>query len=252
MTTVLKPKPNPDPSSLAEKLAAQGSACPIPLTHDRLHEVHHWWHEMARWYHEPEPFRYRLGAFIQAARTTTFMLQKERSAFDDFSWYEKWAERSKIDPVISWIASARTDLVHRAALAPDSSLEMHCLDNPRNPHGTDENPLVLEINPFQCTHYYITQGPRTDHAHEYVRSWEIDSLPGFELLDACGHVYDRLDDLVTIAHNKANAEIQSHRIPGAKRNLPCMENTNQHRVIRTVVSDGVEDWIDEPPGLHHD
>lgn len=70
--------PNPDPQTLAEKVAAVGSKCPIPATHDRLFEIHHWWHEMARWYHEPEPFRYRLGAFIQAARNVTFMLQTEK------------------------------------------------------------------------------------------------------------------------------------------------------------------------------
>jgi len=142
------PKPNPDPSTLAEELAAQGSACPIPLTHDRVHEIHHWWHEMARWYHEPEPFCYRLGALIQAARTTTFMLQKEKSVFDDFTWYEDWAEKSKVDPVLSWIVAARTDLVHRAALAPNSSLEMRCLGNPQDPHGTDDDPFVMPINPF--------------------------------------------------------------------------------------------------------
>jgi hypothetical protein len=45
---------NSDPKSLAESIAAKGSICPIPATHDRLSEIHHWWHEMARWYHEPE------------------------------------------------------------------------------------------------------------------------------------------------------------------------------------------------------
>jgi hypothetical protein len=41
------------PRTLAEKLSAPGGACPIPFTHDRLDEVHHWWHELATWYHEP-------------------------------------------------------------------------------------------------------------------------------------------------------------------------------------------------------
>jgi hypothetical protein len=67
-------KRNLEPASLAENLAATGGKCPIPFTHDRLHETHHWWHEMARWYHEPQEFRYALGAFIQAARNVTFML----------------------------------------------------------------------------------------------------------------------------------------------------------------------------------
>jgi hypothetical protein len=43
---------NPEPESLAESLAGDDGVCPIPLTHDRLEEVHYWWHEMARNYHE--------------------------------------------------------------------------------------------------------------------------------------------------------------------------------------------------------
>jgi hypothetical protein len=77
---------NSEPKSLAESIAAKGSACPIPLTHDRFFETHYWWHEMARTYHEPEPFRYSIGAFVQAARSVTFMLQKEKRIFEDFSW----------------------------------------------------------------------------------------------------------------------------------------------------------------------
>ena len=207
---------------------------------------------MARWYHEPDPFRYHLGALIQAARSTTFMLQKEKDIFEDFSWYDEWTERAKDDPVLPWLVSARTDLVHRTALEPHSWLEVHCIGNPRNPHGSDENPLVMQANPFSCTHYYMSMPPglQVDHPHEYVRHWGIDGLPDFELLDACAHAYDRLDDLVTLAHHKLNAQVQDYRTPDSKRNLPCMENPMHHRVVRTVLKDGREVWIDEPPGLH--
>ena len=81
------PKRTVEAESLAESVAQQGSTCPIPFTHDRLFEMHHWWNEIARWYHEPQPFRYARGAFIQAARNVTFMLQNEKSVFEDFSWY---------------------------------------------------------------------------------------------------------------------------------------------------------------------
>src|SRR6266566_5449935 len=91
------------PDSLAELFAGEGPPCSIPYTHDRLHECHHWWHEMARNYHEPEPFRYSLGAFLQAARSVTFMLQKEQGAFSDFSWYQQWQERAKNDELLQWL-----------------------------------------------------------------------------------------------------------------------------------------------------
>jgi len=64
--------------------------------------MHYWWHEMARNYHEPEPFRYSLEAFVQAARNVTWVLQKEKRVFEDFSWYEEWAARAiAVNPAIS-------------------------------------------------------------------------------------------------------------------------------------------------------
>ena len=190
--------------------------CPIPFTHDRLHETHHWWHEIARFYHEPEPFRYGLGAFIQAARSVTFMLQNEKSAFQQFDWYELWREKAKNDAVLSWLNGARADVVHRRALEPNSWMEMRCLDNPRRPHGTDDDddPFRFRVNPFACTHYYITAGGGPwggDHRHEWERHWETEGLEGRELLEACADVYDRLDELVTEAHGRLDASVTSFR-----------------------------------------
>src|SRR5579864_9479497 len=97
-------RPNRSPKTLAEKLTVQGSTCPIPATHDRLAEVHHWWHEMAELYHEPDPFRYRLGAFAQAARSVTLMLQTEKAIFENFDFYEKdWVAKASADPVMRWL-----------------------------------------------------------------------------------------------------------------------------------------------------
>lgn len=241
---------NPDPKTLAEKVAGVGSRCPIPATHDRLFEIHHWWHEMARWYHEPEPFRYRLGAFIQAARSVTFMLQTEKAVFTEFGWYEEWVSRAKEDQVLRWLNSARTDFVHRQALEPNSWVEVRCLGNPKNPHGPDDDPLRVMVSPFKCTHYYMQMGPRTDHRHEYTRHWSMEGLEGREILEVCADVYDRLDDVVRDAHHRLGAEMVSHSREGSPRRLPCMEDTKKHRVVKTRLSRGRERWLDEPPGLH--
>lgn len=246
-----------NPMSLAESLSAEGGQpCPIPFTHDRLHEVHHWWHEMAHYYHEPEPFRYRIGAFVQAARSVTYMLQKEKGAFDDFDWYMAWVEKAKHDAVLSWINDARTNFVHRQALEPNSWMELRCIGNPRQrPEEEDEedeygHPLRFKVNPFVCTHEHIGRPWPTDHCHEYERHWEIEGLPGRELLDACADVYDRLDGLVSEAHKRLKAETLSFRRDGSPRALPCMEEIAKHRIVRSVMKDGREVWGDEPAGLH--
>jgi hypothetical protein len=194
---------NIEPQSLAERLAAKGNRCPIPFTHDRLYETHHWWHEMARNYHEPDPFRYSLGAFIQAARSVTYMLQNEQVAFPSFDWYRAWAVRAREDTLLRWVNAARPEFVHRQALEPRSWLEMRCLGNPRSPHGTDDDPLMLNVSPFACTHHYMRGEIKTDHGHEFTRYWGIDALQDAELLEACAGVYDRLDALVHDAHERA-------------------------------------------------
>ena len=52
---------------------------------------------MAEMYHEPDPFRWRLGAFAQAARSVSLMLQTEKALFKDFDWYENdWVSKMKL------------------------------------------------------------------------------------------------------------------------------------------------------------
>ena len=243
---------NHAPSSLAEHIAIRGNTCPIPATHDRLFETHHWWHELARWYHEPEPFRYRLGAFIQAARNVTFVLQSEKAVFADFGWYEEWVRTAREDPILQWLNSARVSFVHREALAPYSWLEMHCLDDPENPHGTDEDPLLMKVNPFYCTHYYMLQGPQTDHAHKYIRYWSMDGLDGRELLEGCADIYDCLDYIVVEAHRQLGGGMLSNRQEGSTRALPCMENLERFCIAQTEVIDGREIWRGEQAEVNHD
>lgn len=248
------PSKSEPPNSLAELLSGDGAPCLIPSTHDRLHECHHWWHEMARYYHEPEPFRYSLGAFLQAARNVTFMLQKEQHVYADFSWYTEWRERAKKDPLLQWLHDARNEFVKQQALEPQSWMEMRCVGNPRLPLGYDEDmgPFVMRVNPFTCTHQYVRPelSWAKDHSHEYVRHWEIATLPGRELLEACADIYDRLDDLVREAHERLGMPMTSFKKPGSARVLPCMEDIAKHWTARTVLRDGHEVWEDEPGSFH--
>jgi len=250
MTALGEIPPNPDPKSLAEKMAAVGSQCPIPATHDRLFEAHHWWHEMAHWYHEPEPFRFRLGAFIQAARNVTWMLQSEKAVFKDFSWYNEWVERARADWALQWLNSARVDFVKRQALEPHSWLEMRCVRNSKYPQGADDDPVLRKVSPFQCTHHYMQMGPPTDHGHNYTRHWSMDGLKGRELLEVCADVYDRLDDLVVKAHKHLGAHVVSYAREGSTRRLPCMEDTRKWRLAKTRIRRGKEVLLREPRRPH--
>ena len=246
-----EPQFNRRPTTFAEKMGAGGEPCPIPATHDRLFEVHYWWHEMAEMYHEPDPFRWRLGAFAQAARSVSFMLQTEKAAFKDFDWYEiDWVGKMKADSVMRWLDSTRTSFFHRSNLAPTSWMQMECFRNPRE-SVFDEDKLgpIGTYDPFQCTHTMM-HGPETDHGHNFKRQWSMDGLNGQELLDACGHVYDRLDELVTEAHNRLGSQVVTYFKVDSKRRLPCMENVDQYRVLKTRIRRGKEVWINKPKKPH--
>jgi len=242
--------PSRKPKTLAEKLATDGSSCPIPATHDRLAEVHHWWHQMAELYHEPDPFRYRLSAFAQAARGVTNMLQKEKAAFANFGFYEKWVIKAKTDPIMKWLDKTRTRGFHQSALATSSWLQIECFHNPRRSiWDEDDSPLGTE-DPFQCTHYYMNVGPSTDHGHNFTRHWSMDGLNGRELLDVCAYIYDQLDEIVTEAHERLGASVASYAQPGSLRRLPCMENIDQYRIVKTRIRRGKEVWINRPHRQH--
>jgi hypothetical protein len=180
------------------------------------------------------------------------MLQKEKRVFKDFTWYQEWTEKAKNDLVLCWLNDARTDFVHRQSLAPHSWLEMCCVGNPRQPDGSDDEPLRKAVSPFECTHYYMNLGHSTDHCHKFTRYWGIDGLQGRELLETCAEVHDRLDELVLDAHRRLGATMVSYRKENSTRALPCMEDVMKHRVAHTVIRDGREVWEGEPPGLHRD
>jgi hypothetical protein len=204
-------------------------------------------------YHEPDSFRYRLGAFAQAARSVTLMLQTEKAAFENFDFYEKnWVGRMKADPLMKWLDNTRTSTFHRSTLAPSSWLQMECFRNPRKSRWDEDGEFgpIGTKDPFQCTHYYISQGIPTDHGHNFTRTWSMDGLDGRELLEACAYVYDRLDELVTEAHERLSAHVVSYARPGSLRKLPCMENIDQYRLAKTRIRRGKEVFVNRPRRPH--
>jgi hypothetical protein len=81
---------------LARTLSGDGAPCPVPSTHDKTNEAHYFLHEMMDHYHDCDRFRYSLSAFLQAARSVTYLLQTELGSRDGFeAWYEPWREKMK-------------------------------------------------------------------------------------------------------------------------------------------------------------
>jgi hypothetical protein len=63
------------------------TSCPIEKTHSRLRQTHDLWHETAAAYPDADEFVTKLNACVQAARSVTFVLQKELRHRE---WFEDW------------------------------------------------------------------------------------------------------------------------------------------------------------------
>jgi hypothetical protein len=127
---------------------------------------------------------------------------------------------------------------------------MECFRNPRkSPWDEDNVPLGI-VDPFQCTHFYMNAGPTTDHGHNFTRQWSMGGLDGRELLEVCAYIYDQLDEIVTEAHRRLNASVVSYAKAGSRRRLPCMENIDQYRIVKTRMRRGKEVWVNKPTRLH--
>lgn len=247
------------PEHLADTLSRGDAPCPLPFTHDRLDECHYWWHGMARNYHEPKQLRWNLGAFIQAARNLTWILQAEKHLFDDFSWYEQWRSQAEEDKFLAWLNATRVHLTKRGPLSTTSWATFACVlsrDDARYSAEEEEGPLEIVVNPFVCTHALLRAGPREDHPHEIERHWEIEGLPDHEALEACALIFDELDDLVRIAHAHLGASM--HLMHGEKPAEPagghrfgCMDCTRAARIVRTRMTNDGEEWVDDAGDAVH-
>lgn len=251
---------SPWPRDLAETLSDGVNPCPLPSTHDRLDECHYWWHGMARNYHEPKQFRWHLGAFVQAARNVTWMLQAEKDTFDDFSWYEeRWRPEAAANPLLRWLNETRVHVTKRGPLSASSWALMTCLfdeEDPRRLAGDDEGAFAFSAPEQVCTHALLRSGPSENHPHEVERYWEIQDLPEIEALEACAMIVDELDGVVRLGHAELGAGMEMRNSDGpvaesGGHKYPCMNQTREARVVRTYMTDDGEEWVDDPTDPIH-
>jgi hypothetical protein len=126
---------------------------------------------------------------------------------------------------------------------------MECFRNPRKPAWDEDSPLQI-VDPFQCTHFFMNNGPLTDHGHNFTRQWSMEGLDGRELLEVCAYIYDGLDEIVAEAHETLGASLASFTQPGSRKRMPCMNDINQYRIVKTRIRRGKEVWVNKPRRPH--
>jgi hypothetical protein len=194
--------------TLASQLSQPDEGCPIPFTHDRLAEAHYFIHQVLDNYHHPHPFRFSLSAFLQAARSVTWMLQSElseRSAFTE--WYAERRQRMSEDEDFRRLNELRVSVTHRSSLVPGSSTWVGLFKHGRPAAGRGDL-----TNPFRESFEILLSARRhlTGYVHPHRawigeelglrRHWALTELPDRELAAFCISVWEKLAAIVSEAH----------------------------------------------------
>jgi hypothetical protein len=221
--------------------------CPVPQSHGRLQQAHVLWHQALAAYDEEPAFRANLNSVIEALRNTTFMLQAEKHVIPDFQrWYEGWREQMKADAVLTWLVEARTRVVHQSDLETQSTAHGVVHTNLSLASVEIDLPPLLPTN-LACQMMVETlpepfASDRRNLVLSVERRWTVPELNGRELLDALGHAYGFLSNLIRDAHKQTAADFDVRdlhdRLHATSDGRPeCMITTADARTVRLALED---------------
>lgn len=219
------------------------TSCPLPKTHNRLRQTHDLWHEMQAAYPDANEFVTKLNACLTAARSVTFVLQKElsRQAWFD-AWYGSWQGRMRADQHMRWLVEARNAVEKQGDLDTASVAVVSLL-------LTDDEQVLARLDvPPLASPAEVAQSMKVSELPDRVRAqavlaverrWTVPELPDGELLDTVAHCYGVLAELVGEAHERLGLRMQTFggeehgprhsRRPHPSGRLPCMLPTVEAR-----------------------
>ena len=225
--------------------------CPLAPVDQRLSDLHQQWHAAEAAYFDPDAFRISVQTAIQTARTVTFILQANKSKFENFGeWYAPWQEKFRSDPLMGWMVDARNKIEKRGDLEAHSYVRAEIIAS----HLANERPVMqapanLFDAPWQIVkaipHGVLGDHLRTNGTLRIERRWVENSLPDWELLDAVATAFGRLRELVDDAHRALGMPVE-HRpeMADASGNTvgegrpPCMIGHADRRAQMFGLADG--------------
>lgn len=185
---------------------------PTVELHSDAHEA---WHEAFDAYHDPREFRRRIEVLIQTLRNVTWRLQaakKSLPGFDD--WYPNWQNFFKDNREMRWLNEARLDVVKRSGLASSSRALVRIIDSYlpawarvwELPAATPTSAVLGQVRSS------IKEEVRPYTAVEIYRRWEVEALPGAELLSALGRCWHLIEALVVYSIDAANGAVPNENL----------------------------------------
>lgn len=182
--------------------------CPVAVSHRRLMDCHEHWHAAADNYMSPDGFRVNVNALIQGLRNVTFMLQRRRRDLPDFEeWYGRWTESISQDEIMRWVVKSRNRIVKESDLELLSTVNIRLsMDWLHEIEETWEMPARFDTRNILMR--LMSGGSPLPPAGTLTieRRWVDKYLPEWELLDATAQAYDRLAQLLDVAHGRAGVQ----------------------------------------------
>jgi hypothetical protein len=179
-----------------------------------VHEAHYFIHQLIDNYHYPHPIRFYLSAFLNAARSITWMLQKELAGRDGFAeWYQSRRQRMKEDLDLRFLNDLRVGVTHQASLVPASTAWVgFCKYGERRlGYGNLQNPMngSLQLLLLARRHLSGYVHPHRVWIGEELglhRKWALAGRADTELVEFCISVWEKVAAIVAEAHQWLGAE----------------------------------------------
>jgi hypothetical protein len=221
----------PGSKSLAENLSGSPSGCPIPSAHDKLEEAHYFIHEMLGKYHYPDQLRYSLSGFLQAARSTTLILQAElgsRPGFD--KWYGQYRQGLGSNSDLRLLNQLRVRVVHQNSLVPASTMFAGCIK-----YGKPKLGFSMPFDPMTSTLVALVEARRNlaelVHPHRLwvgeefgvERKWSLREINGRELVQFCMGCWKKISEVIAGAHAWSGAALE--------RGIQCEAEIGQAQLL---------------------
>jgi hypothetical protein len=236
---------------MTEGSAEDFPLCPVSNAHRRLMDCHALWHQTEHDYMEPESFRLNLNNLAQNLRNVTWLLQKQKADLPDFAeWYKAWQDSVAEDPIMRWVVRSRNRIVK------ESDLELLSRANVQvSLDWANELTMSWTMPPRYRTREILirllsTQDIPRIGVLTIERRWVDRLLPDMELLDACAYAYEKIMDVIALAH--AAVQISRCSLPGRAQDCvnseltgqcPCMHERDENR--RLNVNLGTREEISE-------
>lgn len=221
--------------------------CPIPGTHKRLGQAHQLWHQTQQSYADPDAFCVNLNATIQALRSVTFILQKEKTHIPSFEpWYEEWQDRMKKDPLMRWLVEARNKVEKEGDLSTHSIASVSLLANWDGP-VVIATKVVDPLTPVSTLLASVAELELPSTIREagvliLERKWVVKEIPDRELLDILAYCYGVLSTLVRDGHRHCGFDVvtlqdddDETRVVADEHlggRVPCMVTAKEARTFR--------------------